>query len=322
MARIIDRIQGHHQQLSKLQFLLANDRFPQGLLFVGPSGIGKRLVALAVAQSLVCEQSRDACGQCGPCMRIEKQQSESLFNIKPDAEAAKASIKVEQIRELLASLSLAAGWSKRLVIIDEAHLMTDQASNALLKSLEEPDPNTFFILIAHDVRQMLPTIRSRVQVIRFSNLAYEQVRAVKPNLPDWAYRSCRGQVDRLLLLTSKNGTAERQEALDLLEQFCYDEDFLLRDEWRKSLKEDRGWALFNIKCWLQIVRDAMLVNLKNNQHLINTDQTELINKLGEFSYRKLASLSAQLIQAGRDINANQDIVLVFDALRVKYARMD
>jgi DNA polymerase-3 subunit delta' len=322
MARLIDSTLGHNDQITKLLALRMKNRFPQSVAFVGPTGVGKKRVALALAQALVCENSPEACGHCGPCIRIEKQQSESLMVIVPDAEAAKPSIKVDAIRELLDSLSLSSGGKSRIVIIDSAHLMNDQAANALLKNLEEPSENVYFILIAPEIEQLLPTIRSRVQVMRFYALKYENLRTLKPNLPDWSYRSSRGQLTELEILTSNQGLAERKEALDLFEQFCFNDEFLLFDEWRKPMRDDRQWALFAVRCWLQIVRDAIIMKTSEHPFILNTDQTELIKKLAELPERKLLKFSERLVQASRDIRANLDSSLVIDSLKVHYAGMD
>lgn len=322
MARIIETTVGHDQALKKLIFLRENNRLPQSMAFVGPSGVGKKRVALVLAQSLVCETSTQACGICGPCLRIEKQQSESLLIVQPDPEYVKPAIKVDDIRHVIEALSLAPVGAARIVIIDQAQLMNDQAANAILKSLEEPTENVYFILIANEIQQFLPTIRSRVQVFRFTSLKSEQVRVLKPQLPDWAYRSCRGQLDRLELLTSKEGLKERQESLELFSDFCFNDEFLLHDDWRKSMREDRNWALFNMKCWLQITRDALMLKAQTPQAVLNTDQSELIKNLSQLSLKKLSWFANELVRAYRDINANQDSSLVVDSLKVQYARMD
>ena len=321
MARIIESVIGHEQEVAKLFNLKEAGRWPHAILFVGPSGIGKKKMALAFAQAMVCEESPRACGVCGPCQRIEKQQSESLLIIEPDAELAKPVIKVEKIRGLLDSLSLAALSSARIVIIDQAQTMNAQASNALLKTLEEPTDNVFFILLANDVHQFLPTIRSRTQVIRFSALNYEQVKRIKPNLPDWTYRSCRGQIDRLDLLSSLEGAAKREEALVFFEQFCEDENFLTDKSWKDSVK-DRAWALFNIHCWLLMVRDALVLQTQAQKFILNTDQSERLKQLHSVPAKKLLWLSQRLVNAEKDISANADTALVFEDLWIQYARVD
>ena len=322
MARLIDSTLGHDQSVSKLIHLLKNNRLPQSMAFVGPSGVGKKRVGLALAQYLVCESGQQACGHCGPCIRIEKQQSESLILVQPNPEYAKPSIKVDDIRHVIEALALAPIGAARIVIIDQAHLMNDQAANALLKNLEEPTENVYFILIANEIQQFLPTIQSRVQVYRFSNLNYEQVKAIKPNLPDWAYRSCRGQLDRLAFLTTKEGLKERQESLDFFKEFCFNDEFLLHDDWRKPFREDRNWALFNMNCWLQMTRDALVLKVNQQNSILNTDQIELISELSRLSLNKLSWFASKLVQAHRDISAYQDSSLVLDSLKAQYARVD
>lgn len=321
MARLIESVIGHEIEIEKLMHLKQVGRWPHAMMFVGPSGIGKKKLALAFAQALVCEESVEGCGVCGPCLRIEKKQSESLIIIEPDSETAKPSIKVEKIRDLLERLSLASVSHARVVIIDQAHTMNAQASNALLKTLEEPSENIFFILIANDVHQFLPTIRSRTQVMRFSSLTYEQIRRVKPNLPDWIYRSSRGQIDRLELLSTQEGSEKREDALQFFEQFCDDEHFLTDKNWRDDIK-DRSWALFCINCWLLLARDAVILKNETQKFMLNTDQMERLKKLASASINKLLWLSHNLSLAEKDINANADSVLVFEDLWIKYARVD
>ena len=321
MARLIESIVGHTAELKRLIQLHESNRWPHALLFAGPSGTGKRKTALAFAQILICESAPLACGICGPCLRIEKEQSESLLFLKPDEKAARPTIKVEAVRDLLDSLSLASMGKSRIVLVDNAQTMNPQAANALLKTLEEPFENVYFILICEDIHQLIPTIRSRVQVFRFSALSFDEIQQVKPGQPDWAYRSSRGQVDRLDLLTSAEGSQKREDALGLFEQFCADDQFLLANSWRTSIK-DRTWAQFNVTCWLQIVRDLVILKTQAHKFILNTDQIERLKKLYKIQSKKLLWLAEQLVFAERDILGNGDPVLVFEDLWVRYARMD
>lgn len=321
MARLIDSIIGHQDEITKLLKLKKINRWPHAMMFVGPSGIGKKKLALAMAQSLVCQESEEACGACGPCVRIEKLQSESLILVEPDYEAAKPSIKVERIRDLLSSLSLASISQARIVIIDQAHLMNSQASNALLKTLEEPTENIFFILIANDVYQFLPTIRSRVQVMRFHSLSYDQLKNIRPNQPDWIYRSSRGQIDRFDLLLSTDGSEKREEALQFFDRFFEDKDFLFDKSWRDDVK-DRSWSIFILNIWMQLVRDAVIFKNDTQKFILNTDQMPRLKKIGDVSFNKLLWLGQHLSLAETDLNRNADAALVFEDLWVQYARMD
>lgn len=333
MARVIESVIGHESKVEKLLHLKKTNRWPHAFMFVGPSGIGKKKLALAFAQVLICPESTEACGLCGPCLRIEKMQCESLLLLEPDPELSRPVIKVEKVRDLLRSLSFAPLGISRVVIIDQAQTLNAQASNALLKTLEEPTENIYFILIANDQQQLLPTIRSRTQVMRFFALPYDQVKKIKPNLADWVYHSSRGQIDRAELLSSAEGASRRENALNFFAQFCQDNNFLAIKSWKDSVK-DRAWALFSINCWLQMLRDAVVLktqtagilpnilpNTRSNR-LLNTDQVERLKLLCSLSANKLLWLGQGLVLAEKDINANVDPILVFESLWVRYARVD
>ena len=321
MARLIDSVVGHAPEINRLNILKNSGRWPHALLFAGPSGVGKKKIALAFAQMLICPVSPEACGVCGPCLRVAKMQSESLNFIQPDPEAAKAVIKVDAVRELLDNLSFASLGSARVVLIDQAQTMNAQASNALLKTLEEPFENVYFILLGEEVQSFMPTIRSRSQVVRFTPLTEAELKIIKPGLPDWAYLSSRGQLDQLELLTSEEGVEKREGSLNLFEQFCEDPEFLLSSEWKTHAK-DRAQALFNVKCWLQLIRDLIVLKTQAQQFVLNTDQVVRLKKLYQLQSKKLLRLSQNLIQAEQSLKGNADAVLVFENLWVKYARMD
>lgn len=321
MARLIESVVGHEEQIERLRALKASGRWPHAMLFVGPSGIGKKKTALAFAQMLVCSEAPEACGLCGPCLRMAKQQSESLIVVQPDPEAARPAIKVDDIRNLLDQLSLAGMGIARVVIIDQADTMNAQASNALLKTLEEPFENVYFILLGREVQSFLPTIRSRSQVLRFTSLTESDLRRIKPGEAEWAYKSSRGQLDQLEVLTSKEGIAKREEALALFEQFCTDPEFLLWSEWKNQLKE-RTQAAFHLKCWLQVVRDLIVLKTQAKQFILNSDQTERFKKLYQIQSRKLSELSQNLLSAEQSLKGNADTILLFESLWVKYARVD
>lgn len=323
MARLVEALVGHRKQIEQLGQMRLSHRWPHALLLVGPSGSGKKKVALACAQALVCESPAEdwGCGRCGPCLRIEKQQSESLTLIEPDRNLARPNIKVEQIRTLLEELSLKALSRARVVIVDDAHLMNAQAANALLKELEEPSENVYFILIATDLHQLMATIRSRLQVMRFSALSYDEIKKIKPGCAEWVYRCSRGRMDLLQTLNQHDGAAEREESLQLLDQFCYDKNFLQDKSWKDSIK-DRAWALRCAAQWQQLVRDAVVLKTEAQNFILNTDQVERLGKLQLLPTINLLWLSQRLLQAERDLFANADAVLTFEDMWVSYARLD
>ena len=150
MAQLLNLVIGHEEPKAQIKQLLNQQHFPQSMVFVGPESIGKFKMALAVAQCLICSSPRKgehqslACGECGSCLRVEKKASEDLLIIDPQNQNQ---IKIDQIRDILKFLSLSSEGEARVILINDAHKMNSQASNALLKTLEEPNLNVYFILL-------------------------------------------------------------------------------------------------------------------------------------------------------------------------------
>lgn len=323
MARLIESVVGHGALIESLFQLKAQKRWPHAFLFVGPTAIGKKKIALAFAQILVCEKAETACGICGPCLRIAKQQSENLILIEPDTTLAKPVIKVEAIRRLLDSLALSSWQGSRVILINDAHTMNAQAANALLKSLEEPFENVYFFLLGPDVQSFLPTIRSRTQILQFYALAVNDLKKIKPGLSEWAYQASQGQIDRLLQLTSVEGIEKRTESFQFLEQFFNDSDFLLHANWRQQVK-DKAWSLFAIQAWLQMLFQSLKAKAlaENISPAISDEHIKYFKILESVSSEKILELSNNLLQAEKEILSNFDPILIFEKMWVQYARVD
>lgn len=166
-------------QLSEWQQLtqqIAAKKLPHALMLAGPRGIGKRHLADALAQLLLCQMPIEGtpCGKCRGCELNKSQTHPDLVWLAPEEEGK--AIKVDQVRELTESLSKTAQQGGyKLVIIEPAEAMNGNAANALLKSLEEPAANTLLLLIAHSPSAVLPTIRSRCQMRKLPMPRTEQV---------------------------------------------------------------------------------------------------------------------------------------------------
>lgn len=166
-------------QLSDWQQLnqqIAASKLPHALLFAGAKGIGKRQLAEALAQLLLCLAPVDGvvCGKCRGCQLNKAQNHPDLIRLEPE-EGSKG-IKVDQVRALIEDLSKTAQQGGyKVVIIDPAEGMNANSANALLKSLEEPAAKTLLVLISHSASSVLPTIRSRCQLRLLTTPSREQV---------------------------------------------------------------------------------------------------------------------------------------------------
>lgn len=166
MTTGFEAIIGHRQQIHLLENAIQHQRVAHAYLFAGPVGIGKRQVAQAFAGVMLCENN-NGCGHCNACSKMATESHPDVHKLQADGH----SIKIEQVRTLQAQLALRAFSGRgKICLIDDAHLLTREAANALLKTLEEPVPGTFIILISSAPEMLLPTIRSRCQQISFLRL--------------------------------------------------------------------------------------------------------------------------------------------------------
>lgn len=182
-----NNLRGHREQVEMFRRAIARGRLSQAYLFVGPEGIGKRLFARTLADCLFCEgheeSELEACGTCPSCRQMAAGSHPDYFEIGcPEGKrelpvSAFVGDRDQRGRAGLCyqlSLRPSAG-SRRIAVIDDAETMNDEAANAFLKSLEEPQPGAVLMLIAPQPDELLPTIRSRCQLVRFAPLAVDDV---------------------------------------------------------------------------------------------------------------------------------------------------
>lgn len=321
MSSLMDQVQGHQQIKAHLCQLLACGKLPPNMLFLGPSGVGKFHVALAVAQQLVCEKQM-ACGVCGPCFRVARRQSESLYYIQPE----KNVIRIEIIRNMIHFLHLKALGRAKVIIIRDAQCLNPQASNALLKTLEDPPQvatdslmKTYFIFITHHRGSLMPTLGSRLQSTSFAPLSYQDLRKIKKeeDVSEWVLKSCQGRVDLLDQLIEKAHL--RKEALEIFQKMFQQKvsSAFLKIQQQKVM--DRRDALWLTTYIGQFLRDVLILKLGHTD-LMHTDLEPVFEKVLDISYQVLLELFEYVMEMSYSIESYVDKTLLFEQMVLRSFR--
>ena len=165
-------LRGQAHITSALKTAVAEGRYGHAYLFSGPRGTGKTSTARILAKALNCANVQDGepCGVCESCVAIEHGKSFDLHELD-----AASHNKVDDIRDLISKVHLGSPGRTKVYILDEVHMLSAGAENALLKTLEEPPEHVVFVLATTEPHKVVPTIRSRTQHFEFHLLPAEEL---------------------------------------------------------------------------------------------------------------------------------------------------
>lgn len=316
------------------------NRLPHALLLTGAPGLGKKHFALALAHTLLCNKPSAPCGECHACHLVRAQSHPDFLLVEP--EQAGHIIKIDQIREVVQFVTETASQNGlRIIIIHPANAMNINAANALLKTLEEPAPNSFIILISDRGARLPATITSRCQKIIFQKptpamaLEWLQKNSVLPGIAEFSRPGLslsEKDVLKLLLNLAEGAPFKAKELAEngvlALRQTLYQGLELLAQRQADPLQlaaqnqeQDILVVLHFILIWLQ---DLLRCQLTQGQaELINFDYQPVLAKLAQlFARDKLLTYIDQVkksyIQVSNSLNLNRQLLL--EELFIRWAQ--
>ena len=317
---------GHGPLLQLIARAVSRNTLPPGLLFVGPDGVGKQLVAVALAQVQNClavteppSFAVDACGVCSACRRIARRSFADFLFVEP---GENGSIAVDQIRHVVGQVAYRPfEGRRRVVVIVDADRLLSAAQNALLKTLEEPPESLQFVLVTSRPDILLPTVRSRTQRLGFGQLTVSEVVDVvsRQGLDSRAARvvsaAAGGSAGRALALATGELVAARDAAVGLLRNVATARDTRARLDAAKGLvgKNCAGGAVRQeltrrLRAMASLIRDMELLAAgSETQELANADVVDGLRTLsltyaGSRGVEAFASVGTALDAVERNVS--------------------
>ena len=327
------QVYGQDHVLRQLEAGLRQGRQAHAYLLSGPPHVGKMTLALNLAQGVNCLQGPgEPCGECVQCTRISMGlhadvQVVGLTQGDPGS-PTRTVIGIADVKEVLRRVHLKPfEGATNVIIFDSAELMSEEAANALLKTLEEPPPQVLILLLTADEEAILPTIRSRCRRLPLLPLAKDQLTGVlttqhqaSPEDAELVSRLARGCLGWAIgaLEPGSAGLEERGDRLAKLMETCrsgLDARFNYAGELAGLFYKDRELARQWLYLWLRWWRDLLLIKEGGEAYIHNTDQeTELRLQAAQLTTPEIVAFVRKLLETLESLDRNASARLALEVL--------
>ncbi len=345
---MFEKFIGNNLIKENLKRLIEHKRVPHSLLFAGAEGIGKKQFAMEIAKAFVCQNPKmsEACDICSACRRADKfvfPKSEDkdgfkrvIFSEHSDVGLVipfNKNILVDAIRELETEANFRPFEAEaRFFLIDEADKMNESASNALLKTLEEPAPTTYLFLITSRPDALLPTIRSRCQTVRFAPIEAKQIESYllstkkfSPVDAELLSKLSKGSVGHALNTDLEKFRGQRETMLRVLESLLITKDraALLRVAEEMNDPKIKDEYETRLEILQTLIHDIWLLRLGGaKENLVNIDILQDLKKLSARAHHKILPMWLTEIETLRErLNVNINRKIATDALFMQMANV-
>ena len=320
-------ILGHDRIVEVFRRSLRTGKTAHSYLFEGISGCGRKKTALALIQALFCSVLPDnACGECPSCRKVAGGNHGDIHFIEPLPD--KRDISIDQLRAMQRELSLRPYEAPRKAcIIEPAERMSINAANSLLKTLEEPPGNALIILLTENAGMLLPTIRSRCQLIRFSHLSPEHIQTLLERSGILAGTAALlahmagGSMQQAYGLDNESLTARREVVLTALDQMDIDRIGTVFDS-AEELSGNRDETIEMLDMMISFFRDAVHL-AAGSSDILNRNVRPAIESISKRrSFPRNLELLNNIYETRRAVQRNANPKLALDHLFMNIAAVE
>lgn len=315
---------GHERIIEVLQRSLRTGKTAHSYLFEGIPGCGRRKSALALIQGMFCkDMDDDACGVCPSCRKVAGGSHADIHIISPLPD--KRDISIDQLREMQRTLSLRPYEAPRKVcLIEPAERMSVNAANSLLKTLEEPPGDALIILLTENAGMLLPTIRSRCQLVRFAPLSPEHVLTLlERNGMDAGTAALLaplsgGSMQRAQELDNESLAARRDAVISRLSLMDINRIATVFDA-AEALSGNREETLELLDLLISFYRDAVHLAAGSGEIVNRAARTAIESIAARNPLNRTMELLETICQTRRDVQQNANPKLALDHLFMNIA---
>lgn len=323
-----EKIVGQDNIKEHVQSAIGTGKISHAYIIDGEKGMGKKLLANTFAKTIQCEKKGiTPCNECVSCKTFDTLNHPDTVYVKP---SKKTGIGVGDIREQInGDIHIKPyHYPYKVYIIDEADTMTEQAQNALLKTIEEPPPYAVILLLSRNVNRFLPTILSRCVVLKLKPVSDDKMMAHLLQAHDVTHEQARlvasfsqGNMGKgMALISSKAFLDMRDQMIDIVNEMIHSDDYglMVLSERFDAFKDQINDFLDLMMTWF---RDLLLVKkLQTDDLLINGDKYKTLLKQAQvLSYNEI-SVMTQNIHNAKDLlryNSNYRLVIEMMLLQTK-----
>jgi DNA polymerase-3 subunit delta' len=326
---------GQDRALALLQRSLEVGSVSHAYMFIGPAHSGKMTLAMDLARALNCEGEKKPCGQCEPCRKVTDLKHADVQVVGVAAEdpstesKSKTEISIEQIRQIQHTASLPPFEGRyRVYIIENAELLSVEAANALLKTLEEPESKIVFIVLVTDSSALLETVVSRCQPVEFVPVSSEKIKeslinnwGVDPEKASLLTQLSGGRIGWAVSAAQDEKMIEQRSEIvsDMLDIIDADIEtrFALSTQLAGKFGSDRSYVFERLDILLGIWRDMLMVKTESRENITNIDRIDELTRMVERrTLSGIRSFIRNIQKANVELRQNANPRLVLEVLMI------